>query len=160
MERSTEMSALYQINRDMLDCIDEETGEILDIDRLSSLRMEKYDKVRNIACWIKNLIADAKDYEDEEKVFAHRKTVARNKAESLKAYLAAALNGEKINAREFTIGWRKSQSVDIKEGADIPPAYLIPVPDKVDKIGLKDALKKGCIFPGIRLIERNNIQVK
>ena len=154
------MSALYEIQEDILSCIDLKTGEIIDVERLHGLQMERRQKIRNIACWIKNLLADARAYEEEEKTFAVRKTAAKNKADSLKQYLSDCLHGEKIQDKEFSIGWRKSQKIHIDEGATIPPAYLILAPDKVDKQGLKDALRQGVLLPGTTLMEYNNIQIQ
>ena len=154
------MSALYEIQEDILSCIDLKTGEIIDVERLHGLQMERRQKIRNIACWIKNLLADARAYEEEEKTFSARKTAAKNKADSLKQYLSDCLHGEKIQDKEFSIGWRKSQQVQIDAGATIPEAYLIPTPSKVDKQGLKEALKQGRILPGIYLLEKENIQIK
>ncbi|WP_315452160.1 siphovirus Gp157 family protein [uncultured Selenomonas sp.] len=154
------MSALYEIQEDILSCIDLKTGEIIDVERLHGLQMERRQKIRNIACWIKNLLADARAYEEEEKTFAARKTAAKNKADSLKQYLSDCLHGEKIQDKEFSIGWRKSQRIHIDEGAVIPAAYLIPVPDKVDKQSLKDALRQGVLLPEITLMEYNNIQIQ
>ena len=154
------MSALYEIQEDILSCIDLKTGEIIDVERLHELQMERRQKIRNITCWIKNLLADARAYEEEEKTFAARKTAAKNKADSLKQYLSNCLHGEKIQDKEFSIGWRKSQRIHIDEGAAIPAAYLIPVPDKVDRQGLKDALRQGVLLPGITLMEYNNIQIQ
>ena len=154
------MSALYEIQEDILSCIDLKTGEIIDVERLHGLQMERRQKIRNIACWIKNLLADVRAYEEEEKTFAARKTAAKNKADRLKQYLSDCLHGEKIQDKEFSIGWRKSQKIHIDEGATIPPADLIPVPDKVDKQGLKDALRQGVLLPGIALMEYNNIQIQ
>ena len=154
------MSALYEIQEDILSCIDLKTGEIIDVERLHGLQMERRQKIRNIACWIKNLLADARAYEEEEKTFAARKTAAKNKADSLKQYLSDCLHGEKIQDKEFSIGWRKSQKIRIDEGAAVPPEYLISVPDKVDKQGLKDALRQGVLLPGIALMEYNNIQIQ
>ena len=154
------MSALYEIQEDILSCIDLKTGEIIDVERLHGLQMERRQKIRNIACWIKNLLTDARAYEEEEKTFAARKTAAKSKADRLKQYLSDCLHGEKIQDKEFSIGWRKSQKIHIDEGAAIPAAYLIPVPDKVDRTGLKDALRQGVLLPGITLMEYNNIQIQ
>ena len=154
------MSALYEIQEDILSCIDLKTGEIIDVEQLHGLQMERRQKIRNIACWIKNLLADARAYEEEEKTFATRKSAAKNKADRLKQYLSDCLHGEKIQDKEFSIGWRKSQRIHIDEGAAIPAAYLIPVPDKVDKQGLKDALRQGVLLPGITLMEYSNIQIQ
>jgi hypothetical protein len=154
------MSALYEIQEDILSCIDLKTGEIIDVERLHGLQMERHQKIRNIACWIKNLLADARAYEEEEKTFAARKSAAKNKADRLKQYLSDCLHGEKIQDKEFSIGWRKSQRIHIAEGAAVPSAYLIPVPDKVDRAGLKEALRQGVYLPGITLMEYNNIQIQ
>lgn len=154
------MNSLYMIEQNILDCIDTDTGEILDADRLNLLQMERGQKIRNIACWIKNLQAEAKSYEEEEKIFYQRKVSAKNKASQLKDYLSRFLHGEKINAAEYSIGWRKSQQVQIEDGAEVPSLYLIPVPDRIDKMGLKDALKRGETIPGISLVEHNNIQIR
>ena len=154
------MSVLYEIQEDILSCIDLKTGEIIDVERLHGLQMERRQKIRNIACWIKNLLADARAYEEEEKTFAARKSAAKHKADSLKQYLSDCLHGEKIQDKEFSIGWRKSQKIHIDEGAAIPATYLIPVPDKVDKQGLKDALRQGVLLPGITLMEYYNIQIQ
>ena len=39
---------LYEIDREILACIDYETGEILDSQRLEMLEMEKEKKIENI----------------------------------------------------------------------------------------------------------------
>lgn len=65
---------LYEINSQILDCIDQETGEVMDIDRLEELNMAKAEKVDNIACWVKNLEADVAAFEAQEKAFADRKS--------------------------------------------------------------------------------------
>jgi hypothetical protein len=154
------MAALYEINQGILDCIDTETGEILHTEELHALQMERREKIRNLACWIKNLRAEAEDYAEEEKVFAYRKSVALNKAERLKQYLSDCLQGEKIQDKEFAISWRKSQKVEITDIKGIPEAYRLPVPDKIDRAGLKDALKQGMRLSGVQLVAYNKIQIK
>ena len=42
----------------------------------------------------------------------------------------------------------------------LPFHQLIPVPDKVDKQGLKDAMRQSVLLPGITLMEYNNIQIQ
>ena len=154
------MTALYEIHQDILDCIDLETGEILSPDRLNGLQMERKVKIRNIACYIKDLLAEATAYETEEKVFLKRKLTVQNKAANLKNYLEGQLCGEKITDTEFAISWRKSQKIQIMDERAIPPEYRVPVPDKIDRGRLKEALKNGLILPGVQLIECNNIQIK
>lgn len=154
------MATLYDINQGIMDCIDIETGEIVDLDRLHDLQMERGDKIRNIACYIKNLRSDAAQYDEEAKTFAARKKAAQTKAESLTAYLSSMLNGEKVKDKEYSISWRKSESVNITDDSLLPDTYLVPQPPKVDKAGIKAALKAGTAVTGAELTEKNNIQIK
>ena len=50
---------LYEIENAILECIDTETGEVIDIERLNELQMERETKIENVACWIKDLKAEA-----------------------------------------------------------------------------------------------------
>ena len=154
------MATLYDINQGIMDCIDMETGEIVDLDRLHDLQMERGDKIRNIACYIKNLRSDAAQYDEEAKTFAARKKAAQTKAESLTAYLSSMLNGEKVKDKEYSTSWRKSESVNITDDSLLPDTYLVPQPPKVDKAGIKAALKAGTAVTGAELTEKNNIQIK
>lgn len=49
------MATIYEINEQIMQCIDFETGEVIDADKLDALQLEKDKKIENIACWIKNL---------------------------------------------------------------------------------------------------------
>ena len=72
---------LFEINKQLTNCIklasgdfvDTETGEVIDTEAIEALEMERDTKIRNIACWIKNLEADEKALAEQEKVFKDRK---------------------------------------------------------------------------------------
>lgn len=78
------MASIYEIDQEILACIDEETGEILDAKRLDALQMEREKKLENVACWVKNLLADADAIKAERRQLEEREKAARNKAERLK----------------------------------------------------------------------------
>lgn len=151
---------LYEIDNEILNCVDMETGEIVDLDKLNSLQMERVQKVENIGCWIKNLLADAKALKEEKDNLVKRQKAAENKAESLKRFLSSYLNGEKFKTTRVAISYRSNSSVDIAEGAVVPEEYLRYSEPTPDKIGLKAALKAGDKFPGITLVTSQNIQIK
>ena len=48
---------IYEIDSQILSCIDEETGEILDVERLEKLIQDKNNKIESVACWYKNTVA-------------------------------------------------------------------------------------------------------
>lgn len=151
---------LYEIDSAIMDCVDMETGEIIDMEALEDLQMERDQKIEGIGCWIKNLLADAKALKEEKDNLAARQKAAENKAASLKAYLSSYLNGEKFKTAKVSISYRKSDSVNIAEGAVIPEEYLKYSEPAPDKIGLKAALKAGEKIQGISLVTSNNIQIK
>lgn len=140
--------------------VDTETGEIIDTAAIEQLEMDRDTKIRNIACWIKNLESDEKALGEQIKTFTARKNAAKNKRESLKSYLAAFLNGKKWQNSEVAISWRKSESVEVEEGAAIPEQYLRYKEPEINKAQLKADLKAGTVVYGCQLVTKNNIQVK
>ena len=95
---------LYEIDRQIQELIensvDPETGELtLDPAALDALQMEREAKIENLACYVKNLTADAKAIKAEEQALSERRKAAENKAERLKRYLSDALEGEKFSTR-------------------------------------------------------------
>ena len=74
---------LYEIDQNIMDCWDPETGEILDEQRLDSLLMDRNDKIEGIALYIKNLRSDAAAIKAEKDALGQRQKSAENKAESL-----------------------------------------------------------------------------
>ena len=151
---------LYEINQEILSCIDLETGEIIAPEKLEALQMDKHEKLRNIAFVALNAAADAKAYEEQEKKFAARKKAAKATVEWAKATLAAELGGKKMKEAEFSISYRKSEAVEVADEAAVPDEFRIPQPDKIDRAALKAALKNGAVIAGAQIVERQNIQIK
>lgn len=159
---------LYEINQAILDTIDPETGEIIDVEKLSELQMEREQKLEGVALWIKNLNAEAEAYKAEKEAFAEREKAAKNKSESLKKWLSYALNGEKMSTPKVAISFRKSESVEIedeervitfaqKNGRDDLLSYTAPT---VNKSAIKAVIKTGKEIPGAVLVEKQNISIK
>lgn len=162
------MPSLYEINLEIMNCIDYETGEIIDAERLNALQMERTAKLENVACWIKNLKADAEAYKAEKEAFAAREKAAKNRMESLKSWLAEALQGEKFTTTKAAVSFRKSEAVDIVDedkfvnwasvnGRDDLLTYSAP---SVNKTAIKAALKNGLETPWATLLEKQNVQIK
>ena len=151
---------LYEINQEILDCIDMETGEIADPERLKQLQIDRHEKLRNIGFVYLNAMADAKAYEEQEKKFTARKKAAKATADWAKATLARELNGEKMKEAEFTVSYRKSEVVEIADLNAVPDEFLVPQPPKVDKVGLKKAVKGGAVIDGVTIAEKKNIQIR
>lgn len=153
------MATLYEIDKAILECVDAETGEIIDDKALEELELARNSKIENIACWIKNLKADAEIYKKEKEVFVQKEKAAKNKAESLKRYLELALNGEKFKTSKVSISYRKSEIVEIDEIEKLSDEF-IKIEKKADKTAIKAAIKEGVEIIGARIVENNNIQIK
>lgn len=155
------MPSLYEIDYEIMNCIDFETGEVVDVEKLTSLQMEREHKIEAVALWVKNLKAEAAAYKAEKAAFADREKRAKNKIESLEKWLTNALNGEKLETNRVAISFRKSKAVDVLDDGKIPDSYMTQTLTVTpDKKGIREAIEYGLNVPGCALVERNNIQIK
>ena len=156
---------IYEIDKEILNCIDPETGEIIDIDKLNELELERDAKIENVACWIKELKAEAEAIKAEKLALAERQKVAENKAESLKKWLAYVLEGEKFKTAKCSVSFRKTESVEVTDEGlsnlmkehDELLTYKAPEPNKK---AIKDALKDGLSVEGVRLGCNTSVIIK
>ena len=157
---------LYEIDNAILECIDFETGEIIDIDKLNDLHMERDSKIENVACWIKDLKAEAEAIKAEKQALAERQKVAENKAESLKKWLVYALNGEKFKTAKCSVSFRNTESVEVtpeglenlmRGGNDELLTYKSPEPNKT---AIKAAIKDGLNVQGVQLVQNVSTIIK
>ena len=153
---------IYEIEQEIMDCIDEETGEIIDLERLEALEMERDRKISNVACWIKDLKAEAEAIKAEKQALEKRQKAAENKAERLKQWLQTVLEGEKFKDARCSISYRKTEKVVFDEGfcfSSLPTQFRrITVEPK--KTEIKDYLKTGAEMEGVQLVTTNSMQIK
>lgn len=154
------MKSLYEINAEIENCVDMETGEILDIEKLEKLQIEFDEKVENIALWIKNLNAEAEAVKKEKNALAARQKACENKEQDLRNYLSSFLNGQKFKTARVSISYRKSESVEVSDISALDPEYYKVIQPEADKTKIKNAIKNGMSLAGVSLIEKQNIQIR
>lgn len=155
------MANLYEIDRAILECVDFETGEVVDQERLDGLMMERSAKIESVALWVKNLESDAAAYKAEKEAFAAREKQASEKAKRLKEWLARVCEGEKFSTAKCAVSFRTSEAVEIAEGATIPEEYMrTKTTTEPDKTAIKAALKAGAEIDGCRLATKLNTNIK
>ena len=137
-----------------------ETGEIIDSAKLDELQMDRDIKIENIACWIKNLTADAEALKAQKQAFADRQKAAENKAESLKRYLSSYLDGQKFSTDKVAISFRKTSSVNVTDLTQIPEQYLKFADPTPDKTAIKKAINDGVVIVGAEIVEGQSISIK
>lgn len=160
--------SIYEIDQTILSLVDPETGEILDAEAFDHLQMERESKLENIACWIKNLVAESAALRAEEMNLAERRKVIERKTERLKKYLSEALNGEKFQTAKCAVTFRKVSRVEIADacaaatwcednGLGDLVVYREPT---VSKNELAKLLKAGTEIPGAAIAEGISMGVK
>ena len=151
---------LFEIDNAILSCVDMETGEIIDTEKLDQLQMERDTKIENIACWIKNLTSDAEELKKQKQAFADRQKKAEDKAESLKKYLSSYLAGQKFSTSKVVVSFRKTSSVNVTDINQIPEEFLKYEAPTVDKLAIKSAIKDGAKIAGAEIVEGQSISIK
>jgi len=163
------MRALYEIDQAILDCVDLETGEILDGDALTALQMEREQKLEGVALWVKDLKAEAEAVKAEAEKLNARKKALDNKIDGLKAWLLEALGGEKLKTARCNVYQTHSQKVVIDdEKALVDMLMTSPFGEKflrikepeIDKNALKDSMKQGYEYEFAHLEETESVVIK
>ena len=165
------MRALYDIDQDILDCVDLETGEILDTEKLDALQMEREAKLEGVALWIKDMKAEAEAVKAEADKLTTRKKALDNKIEGLKTWLLVALDGEKLKTPRCNVYQTHSQRVAIvgdekdliawiERHAEDPRDYIRYKEPELRKDEIKKALKDGKEIEYAVLEETESVVIK
>ena len=163
------MKALYEIDQAILECVDMETGEILDSDRLTALQMERKQKLEGVALWIKDLNYEAAMVKEEADRLTARKKSLENKIDSLKRWLLYALDGEKLKTARCNVYQTHSQKVVIDDEKALIDMFMSsPFGEKflrmkdpeIDKTALKDSIKQGYEYEFAHLEETESVVIK
>lgn len=161
---------LYEIDKNieaLVNTVDPDTGEItVDNEALDALLMERDAKIENIACYIKNLVAESKAIKEEETALSARRKTTEKKAERLKDYLTYALQGEKFQTAKCAVSFRKSSAVEVDDcfvewaqtsGNEELLRYKEP---EVNKTAVKERLTGGEYLDFARLVQNTSITIK
>ena len=164
------MKALYGIDQAILECVDMETGEILDSDRLTALQMERERKLEGVALWVKDLNYEAQMVKEEADKLTARKKALDNKIASLKAWLLWALDGEKLKTARCNVYQTHSQRlavadecelINIIQTLDDPQRFLRFRTPELKKDEIKKAIKDdGWTFAGVTLETTESVVIK
>ncbi|MBQ1790816.1 MAG: siphovirus Gp157 family protein, partial [Oscillospiraceae bacterium] len=109
------MRPLYEIDAAILAAVDQETGEILDVEKLDALQMEREQKLEGVALWVKDLKAEAAAVKEEADKLNARKKALDNKIDGLKAWLLRALDGGKLKTPRCNVYQTHSQRVAVAD---------------------------------------------
>ena len=155
---------LYELSQNYLAVQDMDLEPETLKDTLDSIEEAIEVKAENIAKWIRNLEADKKAFEEEEKRFKEKKQAADNRIKSLTLYLEdnMRLTGKtKFKAGFFSFAIQNNPpSVEVFDEALIPKQFLIEQPVKIDRAGIKELLKAGEEVPGAELKHSSGLRIR
>lgn len=155
------MRALYEIEDDILGCVDTETGEIIDPEKLDALEMEREKKIESVILWRKDLLAEAEAVKKEADVLTKRAKSCENKAEQLKNYISYALNGEKFKTDRCSVSYRKTSGVVLDDIYKVSAKFWGDIKESwISKTKIKEAIEKGETVEGAHIEERQSISIK
>ena len=163
------MRALYDIDQEILACIDDETGEILDTAKLDALQMERERKLEGVALWVKDLNYEAQMVKEEADKLTARKKALDNKIASIKAWLLWALDGEKLKTARCNVYQTHSQKVVIDDEKALIDMFMsspsgekfLRIKDpEIDKNALKDSMKQGYEYEFAHLETTESVVIK
>ena len=148
------------------ECIDEGTGEI-DTEKvelfLSNLQVEKELKLDNYGKYIKNLEAEAKALDEQEKIFKQRRQRLERKAEWFKKAVVSSLmlsGDKKFESLNVVFSTRKTQKVEVDESVLDKRYMREKVEYSADKDLIKKAIANGEEVPGAWIETNINLTVK
>lgn len=154
---------IYEINekiREFLaENVDPETGEVLNIDALNDLELERSEKLENYALAVKNFRAAAAAIKAEEDNLKARRERLGRTADRLSEILRSELNGEKISTARVQISYRKSQVTEILDMGSIPDKFL-KFTAEPKKTEIKAAINAGESVSGAAVVERISMIIK
>ena len=104
--------------------------------------------------WDEQLEAEAAAFDAEIKRMTERKKSVERQIERMKAAqvdFMQATGQRKASAGTFTLTLRENKSVKVLDESAIPDTFWKPQPAKLDKAGIKDALKAGESVPGCEI---------
>ena len=155
------MATLFEIDAAILECVDMDTGEIMEPERLNELTMERNTKIKNVALYVKNLEHDLAGLEAQKAIFADRAAKCKKEMERLRSWLCEALNGQKFTAPECVVSFRRSERVEVDD-VDSLPDELKRVTTKIEpnKTAIAALLKEGLTVDGCKLVENISTTVK
>lgn len=158
---------LYQISdaiRQALDHIelDEETGEILSADELHAVEAEAADKIEATALYLRELDAEAKAAKEEADRMLARVKSMQKRSDYLKAMLLEALHATgKVKTARVSVSIRTSKAIEVADGVTLPDAFVtVRTTTTPNKTALKEAIEAGADIEGVRLVERESVQIR
>ena len=143
-----------------LDMSEEEKKRIIINHLNNGSAIREIDKCSRI---IKQLEEDSKRYEEKKRHLEELKRNCDSAAAEIKdelAELLGAIHQTKLNSGAYTVFFRTTKALEIKDEDKIPDKFFIPQPAKLSREMLKKAIKAGEAVEGCEIRETMGVVIK
>lgn len=167
------MRKLYEINQDIENLInavtDPDTGEVVDLDALDDLLLEREQKIENVILYRKDVLAEAMCVGAELLELEKRHTRLMKTADGLEGYIAKALDGRNFKTPRCEVTHRMTDVVEVdpefikwayEQKEDMSAFIKHTEIDNANKIAIKKYLKSGGTLEHCRLVKNDNLTIK
>lgn len=163
------MATFREIDERLLALVDEETGELLDVEAFEALQMERDEKAAGLAKWVLDLQEEQELIKGEIRRLRARQEAAARKEQRLREFLPVILHGQKLKTPTVTVSYRATTAVEIEdEDALIQWAQRVPEGEdclrykrpEVNKSEVKQLILEGTQVPGASLVDRVSTVIK
>ena len=167
------MRKLYEIDKSIEDILnattDPDTGELVDLESLDALLLEREQKIESVVLYYKDIAAEIGAVSNEITVLEQRLKRLKKTSEGLKTYIGKALEGQKFTTPKCDVSFRKSEVVEVDDdfiawASDVENFALHylkqTITETPDKQAIKKYLKEGGTLEHCRLVEKQNLTIK
>lgn len=141
-----------------------ERHESVGREEFDKLEVDYGEKVENIGKLIQSLRATADALDTESARLKARAASIKRKIDWLKSYVVDSmrtLGRDKIEGGVLVVSLTRNQRVELSDIQPIPDRFVTVVEEqKIDKAGIRQALKDGEDVPGARLVDTHSIKIR
>ena len=141
--------------------VDPETGEILTMEAIDDLEMERDKKISGCCSHYKNLKSDYTQVDELIKKLTAKRDSIKKSMDWMKSYIDTSLKGEKFKDVYHSIYYSKSTSLEVDQDKlmNMDEAYKT-VTVKPNATAIKEALNEGLEIDGCVLVTKSNIVIR
>lgn len=141
--------------------VDPETGEILTMEAIDELEMERDKKISGCCSHYKNLKSDYAQVDELIKKLTAKRNSIKKSMDWMKSYIDTSLKGEKFKDVYHSIYYSKSTSLEVDQDKlmSMDEAYKT-VTVEPNTTAIKEALNEGLEIDGCALVTKSNIVIR
>lgn len=161
--------SLYSLTTELSDAlaeiyVDEETGEVVGMERLDALAMDTQEKVLSCARAVKNFDVLLKSMKDAKHDLESRIRSTERIMDTIKSRCLDAmrvLDTKSIKAADIAVSARRSEQVEVFDEALVCDEFWTEkVTRTVSKTAIKEAIKAGQEVQGARVVQNLTLTIK